>query len=310
VLQLDGTDAIVAFLERTPPNRLMSYAEAVLLEARERNPRNKDHYANLGRLNSYWASWDDDPERLRTALTWYEQVTPIAPQDVTLINERAGVLLQLGSYASRTGDTQGALDAYTQAEELLDYSAALDPRYADTFVRLGDVYRVRDNDLERAAESYVQAIGLSAIGVANAAERMAEGFADRPDLIGRLRSAFAQEAERAEAILATAEQNPERQYDLPVLRDRAALLHTIVGLMAVRSGDVTGSLDAYERAVTILPGNADYSRNYTLVLSDTRRYDEAIAEQRRLISVLGAAPSRQREVQAATQLIQIVEQAR
>jgi tetratricopeptide (TPR) repeat protein len=310
LLRLDGTDQIVLFLERTPPNRLMSYAEAVLLRAQQLNPRNKDHYANLGRLNSYWATWDDNPERLRTALRWYEQVAPIAPQDVTLINERAGVLVQLGDYASRIGDAQAAQDAYAQAEELLDHSALLDPRYADTFVRLGDLYRVRDTDLERATEQYVRAIGLSAIGVANAAERMAEGLAARPDLIGQLRSAFVQEAERAESILAAAETQPERQYDLPTLRDRAALLHTIAGLMAVRSGDVPGSVDAYRRAVELLPGNSNYSRNFTLVLSDTGRYDEAIAEQRRLISTIGAAPNRQRDLEAATQLIQIVEQAR
>ncbi len=310
ILRLDGADAIVAFLERTPPNRLMSYAEAVLLEARTLSPRNKDHYANLGRLNSYWATWDDNPERLRAAINWYEQLTPIAPQDVTLINERAGALTELGAYASRTGAGPTALDAYTQAEELLNHSATLDPRYADTFVRLGDIYRVRDNDLERAAESYVRAIELSALGVANAAERMAEGLAGRPELIERLRSAFAQEAARADATLAGVEPLAERQYDLPVLRDRAALLHTISGLMAVRSGDVSGSLEAYGRAVLIAPANVDYSRNYTLVLSDTGRYDEAINEQRRLLGVLGAAPNRQRDVQAATQLIQIVEQAR
>jgi tetratricopeptide (TPR) repeat protein len=310
VLALEGTDALITFLEQTPPNRLMSYAEAILHEAHRLNPRNKDHYANLGRLNSYWATWDNNPERLRTALRWYEQVTPIAPQDVTLINERAGVLVQVAAYARATGDVQAALDAYTQAEELLDHSARLDPRFADTQVRLGDLYRVRDNDLERAADAYIQAVERGAVAIANSAERMADGLASRPDLLTRLGDAFAAQAERADSALANAEQRPDRQFDLPTLRDRAALLHTITGLMRVRSGNVEGSLSAYQRATVLLPTNADYSRNYTLVLSDTRRHDAAIAEQRRLISALSTDPQRQRDIQTANQLIQIVEQAR
>lgn len=310
LLQLRNQDEIVSFVQRTPPMQLMGYAEAVLLRAHDLNPRNKDHYANLGRLNSFWYAWTDDPSRLRASLDWYERVTPIAPQDVTLLNERAGVTAQLGDYAALNNDPTQARSYYDQARELLLRSAELDPRYADTHLRLGDLSLTADGNPEAAVDSYVRAIGLSGALAANSIERIADNLADRPDLILRLRDAYVAHAAEQEQRLAALEARDTPASDLEAVRQQVALLHTVSGLLAVRGGDLAGSLEPYRRAAELQPARPDYSRNYTIVLSDTRRYDEAIAEARRNIEVQRGLAGGQQEVLQAEELIRIIEGAR
>lgn len=306
LLRLRDEDAIVGFVQRTPPMAMMSYAEAVLLEAHDLNPLNKDHYANLGRLNNFWYDWTEDPSRLQASLDWYERVTPIAPQDVTLLNERAGVVVQLGNYATANGDQALARSYYDQAAELLHRSEELDSRYADTYLRLGDLARVRDADLDAAVDSYVKAIGLSGALVANSIDRISASLASRPDLVARLRDAYAQHAAEQEQRLAALEARNDPADDIAGARARLALLHTVTGLLAVRAGDVAGALPPYQRAVELQPARPDYSRNYAIVLSDTRRYDEAIAEARRALGLT----QDQQAVADAQQLIQLIEAAR
>ncbi len=306
LLRLNDGSALVGFVQTSSPNEIMSYAEAVLLRAHDLNPRNKDHYANLGRLNSFWWRWSNDPERLRTSAEWYEQVTPIAPQDVTLLNERAGVLVELGNYMAGAGDTAQAESYYGQARELLTRSAQLDPNYPDTQVRLGDLARLSGGDLDAAAEAYVRAIGQAPAAVAGSIEAIANALATRPDLILKLRAAYDEAAAREEAALAA---SPLADAELEPARAQLALLHTIAGLLAVRGGDVPSSLEPYRRAAELQPANPTYSRNYSIVLSDTVRHDEAIAETRRIIERLRGQPNSQQAISEAEGLITIFEQA-
>jgi tetratricopeptide (TPR) repeat protein len=306
LLGLRDTQAIAGFVQGSSPLELMSYAEAVLLRAHDLNPRNKDHYANLGRLNNFWYAWTQDPARLRSSIDWYEQVTPIAPQDVTLLNERAGVVIQLGDYTAANGDAAQAASHYEQARELLLHSAELDPRYADTPLRLGDLRRVADQDLEGATEEYVRAISLAPGLFANSIERIAASLGERPDLILKLRDAYAAEVAELEARLAALEQQNDGAADLEGVRAQLALLHTVAGLLAVQGGEAASSVDAYRRATELQPGRPDYSYNYAIILSDTLRYDEALAEARRGMAVTAD----QQSIADAQELIQIIEQAR
>ncbi|NJN16386.1 MAG: hypothetical protein HC822_08990 [Oscillochloris sp.] len=309
LLRLEGPQQLVGFVQRTPPMELMSYAEAVLLQAHDLNPLNKDHFANLGRLNSYWFSWTNDPQRLQESLAWYEQVNAIAPQDVTLLNERAGVITQLAAYTEATGDQAQANAYYQQARELLDRSVALDPRFADTYVRIGNLQRAVDEDLAAATASYIRAVELSPFTTANTVETIANSLQGREDLLQQLRVAYVTAAANAEQTLIDAEGRPERADDLPVLRERTALMHSVVGLLSVRLGDVSGSLEDYRRAVILLPDNVAYSRNYTIVLSDTGQYDAAITEVNRISDVLRAS-GRTNEISQVEGLIAVIEQAR
>ncbi len=308
LLRIDKPGEITGFVQRTPPNALMSYAEAVLFQAYELNPRNKDHYANLGRINTFWYQWDRNPERLREASSWYEQVTPIAPQDVTLLNERAAVLIQLGEEARAANDSAQASVYFDQARSLLTRSAELDSNYSDTFVRLGDLARSYDGDLDAAVTAYEQAIALAGPTVANSIENIAGALAGRPELILRLRDAYARLATDQEQRLADRlAANPG--YDASAEQNELALLHTVAGLLTVRSGVISDSVEDYRRALELQPTNPVYSRNYAIVLSETLRHAEAISETQRMLALLQAQPEAAQAISDAEQLIAIFQAA-
>ncbi|MEI7644761.1 MAG: hypothetical protein WCJ55_10815 [Chloroflexales bacterium] len=306
LIRLADQQAVADFIQSSSPLSMMSYAEAVLLKAHDLNPLNKDHFANLGRLNNYWYGITRNSERLRLAIHWYEQVTPIAPNDVTLINERAGVVAALGDYTKAVGDSVQAQALYDQAAELLRHSEVLDSRYADTYLRLGDLAQRRGGDLAKATDSYVKAITLSPTIAANNIQNVADAMADHPDMIGRLRDAFSAAAQKSEDRLSILDRDPEHASDARIVRGQAALLHSVVGLLAVRAGNVASSLEPYQRAVALQPVNVEYSRNYTIVLSDTKRYLEAVSEANRLITALqvGGQTDKISQVQQLLQAVQ------
>jgi tetratricopeptide (TPR) repeat protein len=121
-----------------------------------------------------------------------------------------------------------------------------------------------------------------------------------------MRDAYAAHAAAQEARLAELESSNAEGVNLESLRSQLGLLHTVTGLLAVRGGDVAGSVEAYRRATELQPSRPDYSYNYAIILSDTLRYDEAIAEARRGIG----ATSDQQSIADAEALIQIIEAAR
>jgi tetratricopeptide (TPR) repeat protein len=305
LLGLETPEALVAFLQRNPPLALMSYAEVVLLRAHNLNELNKDHYANLGRLNNYWYRWSDDIERLRISEQWYADVAEIAPQDVTLINEHAGVLGQLGDYARAHDDQAQAEQYYAEAEQLLLHSRELDPSYGNTVLRLGDLALRMGSDLDQAATYYLDAIAEDPLRTASAVESLVVTFAERPELLLQMRDAYLAQAGQVDEQIAAAESAPEQSADIAGLRQRAASLYTVAGLLAVRGGDVASAVEPYRLAVQYFPANVSYSRNYTIVLSDTGRLDAAISETERLIGELQAA-GRDEEIAQARQVIAIL----
>jgi tetratricopeptide (TPR) repeat protein len=309
LINLANQDAVAGLIQRSTPLSMMSYAEAVLLKAHDLNPLNKDHFANLGRLNNYWYGITRDPERLRLAISWYEKVTPIAPNDVTLINERAGVVATLGDYTESAGNKAQAQTQYDQAVELLHHSEELDSRYGDTYLRLGDLEQRRGGDLAKATDFYVKAIELTPTAAVTGIQNVIDSMSAHPDLIGRLHDAFAVQAQKTEDRLTNLERIPEQAATARTVRGQVALLQSVVGLLSVRAGNVDGSREPYQRAAALQPTNVEYSRNYTIVLSDTRHYDEAIAETNRLIAALQAAGQTDK-ISQVQQLLQIVQAAK
>lgn len=243
----------------------MSYAEAVLERARELNPLNKDHYANLGRLHSFWYSrLTGDPEQLRQAIGWYEQATEIAPQDVTILNEHASTVALIGNYLQTQGDQAAANAAYEEAGALLEKSAELDPQYLDTTLRTADLLRLRGSYAE-AADRYIELVEENPHALDGQVGNVIEGLRPAPDQLLRLRDAY------AEAL----EQRPDD-----------AALHSFVGLMSIRAGDGERAVEAFGRQVELEPTNLEARRNYTLVLSDTGRYEQAAAQMADLLALL------------------------
>jgi tetratricopeptide (TPR) repeat protein len=125
-------------------------AEEVLIRARNLNPYNPDHTANLARLYRNWADLSPDPQKrqefLQKSLDFYLQATRLSPNTAHLQNEKALIYLMLGQ-----GD---------KALETIQHSLALDSLYDQTWLLLGDYYRMA-NQWEKAAEAYEKALEIS-----------------------------------------------------------------------------------------------------------------------------------------------------
>jgi tetratricopeptide (TPR) repeat protein len=291
---LEDVGAVQGFVQNAKPLQLMSYAEAVLTEAHELNSLNKDHFANLGRLNNFWYSWTRDPERLRIALQWYERVMTVAPQDVSLINERVGVMMTMADYLKSVGNQTEADGYYQQAQQLLDRSRTLDQRYIDTDVRLGDLLRAQGR-YDEAIDRYLAVLERSPQSLNSQVERIAAEMRDRPELVRKLRDGYNAVAAKGDAAIAT---NPVASQVAST-----ALLHAISGLLSVRVGDLSPAAVSYARAAELAPNNYDYVRNYTIVLSDTMQYDLAITQANRALTLLQSQQGREREAAQIQALI-------
>ncbi|MBN1642696.1 MAG: tetratricopeptide repeat protein [Anaerolineae bacterium] len=136
-------------LDALSREELMSCSEAALQRAREINPLNTDHSANLGRLFRTRAEVTSDPaqryDRFQQALAYYAQATSLSPNAAHLYNEWGLVYLSMG-------EQERAIAKY-------EYALALDDRYEVTYMSLGDAY-MRANDLDKAKEMYLEAVAL------------------------------------------------------------------------------------------------------------------------------------------------------
>jgi len=128
---------------------LLALAEESLLSARQLNPLNTDHTANLGRLYRTWAEMTNDEStrraKLELSLQEYEQSVKLSPNNAQLWDEWASVYMAVGDP--------------DQALAQLEHSAELDPQYAQTYLLLGDLHLSRQ-EWERAIEAYEKLLDL------------------------------------------------------------------------------------------------------------------------------------------------------
>jgi tetratricopeptide (TPR) repeat protein len=255
LLQYQGINEVGGFVQQETPMGLMSYARAVLRRAYDLNPMNKDHSANLARLHNYWFNWSQDPEKLRIATEWYEEANTVAPYDVSLINESAGVHQMYSNVLSSQGKPAEAQTQLAKAEELYQRSLYFDPLFGDADVRLAELYR-QQGRMEEAADLYAQAIGHQPHKFDDQVETLATIFGSTPDLLERIRDAYVTQAES----------------------ENDARLHAIAGLLSVRLGDMEQAATSYDQSVEIDPDDPGSRKNYTIILSDTKEYQQALTQ--------------------------------
>ncbi len=159
-----------AFLDRTasltdPAERdqLFIQAETKLQEARDLNPLNTDHTANLGRINRQWAALTSDPvvraEKAKRANEYYTQALNLSPHNAGLWNEWALLTFQQLS----DGDA---------AQTKLDESFRLDRIFEQTYEIQGnlDVWRAGQS-ADQASAYYQKAIDAYQQGLQVATRR-------------------------------------------------------------------------------------------------------------------------------------------
>lgn len=235
---------------------LLELAAMALERARELAPLNKDHYANLGRMFLFWYQQDDaDQQLLIRAESWYRRGAEIAPQDVTILNEWAGVLLRLG----RIDD----------ADAVLQRSLLLDPTYLDTAVRRAELTRLR-GDVDAAIDQYLAVIAREPHALDAQIIALARALGEtHPAALARLRDGYV-------AALAVAPDDVR--------------IHAIIGLLSDRAGDRERAAAAFRAIIERQPQNLEARRNLTLVLSGMLQYDAAYLEARQMLAL--ATPER------------------
>lgn len=284
ILRLDNTSEVAAFVQSSSPLELMSYARGVLVRARELNTMNKDHYANLGRLSNFWFNWTQDIQKLSQSEQWYAQANEIAPQDITLLNERATVLQLLATYATAQQGTQSAQEYLDQAESLLKRSYELDSNYPETLLRLAELYRSQ-NRLAEATDFYALVVNWAPNLLTPNIERVIDSLVGEPELLARLRDA----------------------YEARGNYNKNALFYSVAGLISVRAGDAEGAIEPYQQAIALEPNNLENRRNYTLVLSDTERYSEALSEAQTGLTMAQQQQGKENEVAQFQYLVALFE---
>ena len=225
-----------ALLERTrnesDENLRVGYltqAEQALLRARALNPLNTDHSANLARFYvTKSGTLTDAAERqktLRQASDLYAQATALSPNTAHLQDEWAGVYMQL--------------EEYDKAREKLDYSLQLDPRYFDTYLRLGQL----EGDLKNWEASLAAYTRAAELAPRDARAHSGRGFA------------LAQLGRITEAITANQDTLAVTPNDVSSLRNLAILyrqkgdlqqaLDYAMQARAASSAETQASLDAF-----------------------------------------------------------------
>ncbi|NJN66234.1 MAG: hypothetical protein HC884_05745 [Chloroflexaceae bacterium] len=274
LLQLEDIQAVVRFVQTRSPLAMMSYAEAVLQRAFSLNPLNKDHSANLARINNFWYNWTRQEERLDQSVSWYEEATKVAPYDVLLLDEHASIHVMLGNMDGASGNQQAATSHYEQAAAIYEKVFAYNQRYTaehDIDKNLAEVYR-RLGRMEQATAMYVHTIKRSPQELNDALTSIVASLEGHPDLILQLRDAYADQAEGN------------------------AALYSAVGLLSVRGGDLEGAAQSYAHAIEEEPENVQHRLNYSLVLSDARQYTRALTESQEALSLARGQEGHEQEV--------------
>jgi tetratricopeptide (TPR) repeat protein len=132
-------------------DNVMRLTEQTLIQAREINPLNTDHSANLARMYRRWADFASDDELrlslLRRASENYDIATSLSPHNAILWNEWAML------YYYGLGDVAGY-------ERALQRSLELDHEFEQTWLVCGDASR-QQGKLEEAAHCYEEALELN-----------------------------------------------------------------------------------------------------------------------------------------------------
>ncbi|MBI5877163.1 MAG: tetratricopeptide repeat protein [Chloroflexi bacterium] len=131
--------------------RLIETARVFLTRARDLNPLNTDHTANLARMYRTWADLATDATQradyVRQSIGFYAQAQALSPHNAQIYNEYSSAYMM-------AGETDNALAK-------LQESIKIDDEYAQTYLLLGDLYTGK-NDMDNAVTAYQAALKTDA----------------------------------------------------------------------------------------------------------------------------------------------------
>ena len=264
LLSKESAIDIKDYLEPRSTRDIVHLAEQALLEAHSLNQYNKDHFANLARLYTFWYNRVEQTPAVEAAImTWFEKGVSNAPNDVSILNEYIGALI---TRANRLRDTNPSEAALTRerAHAALERSQMLDPAYANTAIRVADL-TYADGRYSEALPLYAAIIQKDPHALDSQISTIVDELAGSPALLKQLRTAY----------LATPYQN-----------DR--LLLSILGLISSREQNYPEAISAFGQLVAIQPDSIEALQNYTIVLSNGLEYQNASIQAQNLVALAAA----------------------
>lgn len=279
---------VLWLLTNNSAEQILDYARLVLERAFALNPGNKDHPANLGRLHVLWGRRvNGGTPELERAVEWFEAARRVAPNDATILNELATNLAYLG----RTEEAEARFKA----------SLALDPRFAETYARLGELYRANGR-LQEAAQQFVAAIERNRSVLESDTRQLApvlESLKAEPQALAALHDGFERQKQRYDQQ----RQQAVAEGRTPVTDPRFL---SQLGRVRAATGDIAGMQAAFDEIVQADPQNVAYRQLYTQALSDTLQYDAALEQAEQAL----ALAQQQQLSRQATDLQKLVEAMR
>ncbi len=277
--QLQGQD-----IRLSPEVRARSWqlGEQIALRARELNPYNPDNTGNLGRWYLTWAQNTpaEDPQRqarFDRAIEYFQKATHLAPQNVIYYNLWAQVYYILGRYQD--------------AEAILAKSLAIDPKFEQTQMLLGDTYGALGRAAD-AARAHRAAILIAPQSFADQFfNQRVDFYKAYPDQLKEIIAAY-------EEVLAAHPDDPKILDILGRLYSRVGDQHNAVRFYqrAVQTGsadiqtvislgneyvamqDWESAAEAYRQALRIDPKNAQVHSHLAYCYARMGRLEDAIQE--------------------------------
>ncbi|HEY4721962.1 MAG TPA: hypothetical protein VII92_08960, partial [Anaerolineae bacterium] len=246
-------------------------AEVILKHARDLNPLNTDHSANLARLYRRWADLSTDPAQRKANLDkaneQYREATTLSPNNAVLWNEWATVAMSYADLNRQTEDNAGA-DAHLQeAQARLDHSLEIDNQYEPTQLYRAQLARFLGKS-DEAVQAYQNALKInpnstdavsglldlfSSTQNYTAAETVATSFlTDHPDSLIALRTLASNvyfPTNRIQQALTT----QQRVIQLSAKDANAWNDHRVFAIMLFQIGQLPAALQEAQTALSLAP---------------------------------------------------------
>ncbi len=246
---------------------LLETARAELLRARDLNPLNTDHTANLARLYRTWAELSGDTttraSHLNESLKYYDQAETLSPHNAQIINE-------YGSVYALMGQTDLALAKYNQ-------SLAVDDQFDQTHLLLGDLYQGKQ-DWDNAIKEYEQADKHSESH--SGANALGNLYINRQDW-----------------------DNAVKVYQQVLEKDPSNLqAHSALGLIYSRQGKFDQAINENQIVLSRQPNDLSSLRNLALLYQQAGNFAQALQFAQRALAI---TPDNEKpQIQALIQQLQ------
>jgi tetratricopeptide (TPR) repeat protein len=117
--------------------QVLGEAEDALLRARNINPLQTDHTANLARLHQSWATLVSDPstriEHYKKSLDFYSVVVRMSPNTVHLYDQYAQAELEYASFLKVQNQPEAAAEATRAAQDKVGQALTIDPVFCFSY---------------------------------------------------------------------------------------------------------------------------------------------------------------------------------